>query len=80
MRWVIEMIETVSDDFMAVETIIALVKQKGYLGSRILKPSPSKPTWRIQAFFENDGIISGWLPDGCYYRLVPDSLLNGKEY
>lgn len=75
MRWTIEVLETAKDQDEAVDVMIGLCQQMGYLGGRVLAPSDGKPTWRVQAFMENDGLTSGWLPDGCNYRLTPVSLL-----
>ena len=75
MRWTIEYIDKVKDRAEAEEVLSAMMAQSGYLGGRILTPSPAKPGWRVQTFFDNEGIIEGWLPDGCHYRLTPLSLL-----
>ena len=75
MRWTIEVLEIAKCQDEAVDMLIGLCGQVGYLGGRVFPPSPSKPTWRVQAFMENNGMTSGWLPDGCHYRLTPKSLL-----
>lgn len=50
----------------------AIQEQSGYIGGRLLEPSPIYPDWRIQAFFEVDGHDLGdWLPDGCRVVIIP---------
>lgn len=75
MRWTIEVLESATGATQADEMLAGLRQQVGYLGGRVLPPSDSKPGWRVQAFMDNDGVTSGWLPDGCHYRLTPGSLL-----
>lgn len=78
-RWAIEQVEISLDESEAVRMLIGLAHQGGYLGGRILRPSPEKPDWRVQVFFENDGVTEGWLPDGCHYRITPYYLLNATS-
>lgn len=52
-----------------------LATQVGLIGLRVLSPTGKDPTWRVQAFFDADGVQAGdWLPDGCTYVILPASL------
>ncbi len=57
--------------------------QSGYLGGRVQKPAPGRPTWKLQVFFKTEltgtpallSIEQRWLPDGCRLVMVPSTLL-----
>jgi hypothetical protein len=53
--------------------------QEGYLGGRILGPDAAhlhyRTGWRMQAFYDADGVEEGTLlPDGMRLVVIPDSL------
>lgn len=75
MQACIQMLETARDQQEAKIIHDGQIIQEGLIGVRILKPSPGKPTWRVQAFFEDatDGICT--LPDGMTRVMLPESLL-----
>lgn len=61
----------------AREALDTLRTQAGCLGGRILQPGPTRCSWGIQAFFQDEGIsdINGqWLPDGLRRVVIPDSI------
>jgi hypothetical protein len=58
----------------AGEALGHLRGQGGYLGGRVLGPSPARAGHLVQAIFEPDGEPGGWLPDGCRHVVVPASL------
>lgn len=74
MRRAIQMLEEARDEKEAQEMLAAFSDQEGYLGGRVLAPSPGKPTWRVQGFVEDEGCRDGWLPDGMRRVMVPDGL------
>lgn len=51
----IQIMETAQSQSAAKETLAGLARLDGYLGGRILPPSPAKPGWRVQAFLADDG-------------------------
>lgn len=62
----IQIIEAAKDRSEAETILSALRLLVDHIASRILKPSPAKPGFRVQAITEGNGEFpSGWLPDGC---------------
>jgi hypothetical protein len=68
------------------EAVLALSQLDGFLAGRTIAPSPAKPGWRAQAFFENTsggqlprmgGVPSSGtvLPDSLRLVMVRDSML-----
>ena len=70
----IQFYDTAKDQAEAEEMLAGLSLQVDFLAGRILKPSPGKPGWRIQALFE-DAPNVGWFPDGCRRVIVPCGFL-----
>lgn len=61
----IEILETASNEVNAVVLFASLNIQQGVQAARILRPTPQKPEWRVQAIMETNGEYpNGWLPDG----------------
>ena len=50
---VLEFVDTTRDQTEAREVLDGLKLQDGFVGGRILPPSPATPTWRVQAFFQD---------------------------
>ena len=49
--------------------------QEGYLGGRLLGPDSQHQGWRMQAFYDAEGVEDGvLLPDGMRLVVIPDSL------
>lgn len=58
-RWAIEQVEISLDESEAVRMLIGLAQQGGYLGGRILTPSPEKPDgYQMDATIGSPRIIS----------------------
>lgn len=74
MRRVMQVLIQATDADHANDLTQAFGTQVGLLGMRTLNPAPSKPTWRVQCFFEapTDDVV----PDGCQIVTCPESLLN----
>jgi hypothetical protein len=63
-----------SDDADAILAFMA--SQDGFINGRIIEPTDSKPTWRIQSFHDATGVTATTpLPDGCRLVTCPSSLL-----
>lgn len=61
----IQVAETAKDVYEALSILDALRIQVDHIASRVLHPTPAKPTWRVQAIMETNGdSMQGWLPDG----------------
>ncbi len=69
--WFIQLIEQFQSEADAKQAFEVLGDQDGFEGGRVLEPSPSKPGWRVQAFFQDEPEAAGWLPDGMRRVLVP---------
>lgn len=68
----IQIMETAPNEAVAREIFAGQREQIGYLGGRILPPSPVKPGWRVQVFIEDDGGAgSDWLPHGMRRVIIP---------
>jgi hypothetical protein len=65
--WMVQNVEEAKTEAEAQEIFAQLQTQQGYQGGRIIPPSPAKPGWRVQTFYED---AQGWLPDGCRRVLV----------
>jgi hypothetical protein len=65
----LQIMETVKSQAAADETLAGIARLDGYLGGRILPPSPSKPGWRVQAFLKDDDVKD--LPDGMRRVIIP---------
>ncbi len=78
----------------ALEDLDWLRVQQGFLGGRVIAPTPAKPGWRVQAFFDAEGVdakpgtvlIEGQ-PSGRYDRrgetrvvLIPESMARTIEF
>lgn len=73
--WAIQMVENFNDDEgFARQALTALAEQDGYLGGRVLPSSPEKPGYKVQAFFQDEPEVDGWLPDGMRRVWVPRGL------
>lgn len=73
----IQYTETLANELEADSTISYLSLQDGFLGGRVLAPSPEKPGWRIQIFFRDETgkeLLHCLLPDGCKAVLIPPFL------
>lgn len=70
----LQFIDTFLTEPAAVVAFNLLKVQTGYLGGRILQPSPAKPGWRVQVFFRHDVAPGGWLPDGMQEVAIPESI------
>ena len=77
----IQLVEPFAEAKTAQAAFDQLEEQDGFLGGRVLTPSPSEPDWRVQAFFKDEdkpGAIGTapdeWLPDGCRRVVIPDSI------
>lgn len=72
----IQLIEPARGEADAQSMLDALTLQIDYLGGRLLPPCNQHPShWHVQAFFSSDGIRQdSWLPDGCRFVFVPESL------
>jgi hypothetical protein len=68
----IQYVDDARDEAEAHERLGFCTSLPDCLGGRVLPPSPSKPTWRLQAFFE-DVPEAVWLPDGCRRVFILDS-------
>lgn len=56
----------------AKEAMHQMRQQDGFVGGRILPPSPSEPKYRVQTFHDAAGVAVGdVLPEGCRLVLVP---------
>jgi hypothetical protein len=66
----IQIMETAPNESTAREIFAGLREQIGYLGGRILPPSPAKPGWRVQVFIEDDGTAEA-LPRGMRRVIIP---------
>lgn len=75
MRWVIEQVEETTTEQAAREMLQFASIQHGYINGRILAACSAKPTWRMQAFYEDSPDVQ-WLPDGLARRLCPKHLLS----
>lgn len=51
--WVIQYIDVFRSERMADEAVLALAELEGFLAGRTIAPTPQKPGWRAQAFFED---------------------------
>jgi hypothetical protein len=65
----IQIMETARNQATADEVLAGLAGLDGYLGGRVLPPSPQKPGWRVQAFIEDDGAKD--LPHGMRRVTIP---------
>lgn len=65
----LQLMETAQTQKAAKETLAGIARLDGYLGGRILPPSPQKPGWRVQAFLEDDGAKD--LPHGMRRVVIP---------
>ena len=74
----IEYIEEFNNEIEAIDALSFLSIQLDYLGGRIIPPIPNRPTFKLQAFFENTP-NEGLLPIGMNRRLTPTSLLNAAR-
>lgn len=75
MRWALQVVEPARDKTEALEMLEGLTHQDGYLGGRVLEPSPSKPDWRVQGFLQDEPKAAGWLPDGMRRVVLPHGFL-----
>lgn len=71
MRWAIQVMETARDLAEANDMLAGLTLQDGFLGGRVLTPSPVEPTWRVQGFMQDEPEAAGWLPDGMRRVVIP---------
>lgn len=72
-EWMLQSVEDFGNDETAAHLALAvLAEQVGYRGGRVLAPAPSKPTWRVQTFY--DDAPAEWYPDGIRRVVVLDSL------
>ena len=51
--WAIQYVDTFPSEAHADEALLALYEQVDFIAGRIIAPSPAKPGWRVQAFFED---------------------------
>jgi len=73
--WAIQMVETAKNKREACQMLRGWAVQDGYLGERLLPPSPSKPGWRIQGFMRNEPEAKeGVLPKGMRRVIMPPSI------
>ena len=77
----IQLIDECRDEQQAREVLSFCVIQVDYLAGRVLAPSAGKPSWRVQALFEDapDCPDSFLLPDGCRRVFVPRGFLGLNE-
>lgn len=80
--WALQVIEEFAigpfGDRDANECLAGLRKQDGFLGGRILAPSPSNLSHRVQAFFQDEPEVTengAWLPDGVRRVILPGVML-----
>lgn len=81
-QWMIQLVEDFGiDEASAAQALACLIEQDGFRGGRLLPVCPADPTWRVQAFFNDEPEADGWLPDGMRRVLVPnlDSLLRRES-
>ena len=81
--WLVQLVEDFgTDEKSAAEALACLTEQDGFRGGRLLPASPVRPTWRVQAFFDDTDCAAdgAGLPDGLRRVIVPnlDALL-GRE-
>lgn len=69
----VQIIEVARDLPEAQAMLDALSTQDGFLGGRILLPSPCKPSIRVQGFQECSEPRPEWLPDGMRFVFIPPS-------
>jgi hypothetical protein len=75
--WVLQYSDTLPTEGAADNAVLALAELDGFIAGRSVRPSPSKPGWRVQAFFEDASATldmsrvphSGPLPD-CMRRVI----------
>lgn len=78
-EWALQFTDTFDNEEDAVQALEGLKIQDGYLGGRVMPPTPSKPGWRLQAFFQDEpeaAANSAGLPDGMRRVL----LLPGQKH
>jgi hypothetical protein len=68
---VIQYVNTAKSESDAERMFSFLRHQVDYRGGRILPPSPGRPEWKVQAFFEDVNVDERLLPDGCRRVLAP---------
>ena len=51
--WVVQYADTLPTEAEADDAVLALSQLDGFLAGRSVRPSPSKPGWRVQALFED---------------------------
>ncbi len=71
----IQVYEVYRSEAEARQGLAFQAEQVGYLGGRVLPPSPEKPGWKMQAFHDAAGVTATTLlPDGMRYVHIPDGL------
>lgn len=75
MQAAIQIMEGFDSEQEARTCLDGLLAQEGCFAGRIIPPSPAKPRWRVQAFQQNEGEPTMWLPDGMRHVTLPDALL-----
>jgi len=68
----IQLTEDFQWQYQATEALFALSAQDGYIGGRVIDHKDGRCwAFTVQAFFSDEEIPGGWLPDGCRRVLIP---------
>jgi hypothetical protein len=82
--WAIQYVDAFASEAAADEALLALYEQVDFIAGRTIAPSPAKPGWRVQAFFEDTArtrdfsrIPRGgeWLPDNLRRVVIRPSFI-----
>ncbi len=83
MRKAIQYVDVGKSKREAHNMLRSLALQIDYLGGRVIKPSPSRPGWRVQAFFDVGGVKarpSTVLMNGARVVLVPEPMARSMGF
>lgn len=71
----LQILETLFDELAAQRLYTVLAQQEGVTHIRLLRPSASKPGYRVQALMVGEDLPIAVVPDGCRSVMVNDRIL-----